>query len=253
MDNKELVIRAVEEKQDLIVDVSDKTFDFAETGFHEFKTAKLYEEVLKEEGFSVEMGLAGMPTAFKAVYGEGKPVIGYLAEYDALPELSQKGGLTKRVPTDDENPDGHGCGHNLLGAGTFAAALAMKAYLEKNPGKGTVVLFGCPSEEKGNGKTLMARDGIFDGVDVAFTWHPSDTNRVVTTSTLANVSVFFRFKGITSQPCSRCTASWPQCTGCRRADERRRQLPERAYHFRCKDSLCLPGRGRHRAECCPGT
>ena len=172
MDNKELVIRAVEEKQDLIVDVSDKTFDFAETGFHEFKTAKLYEEVLKEEGFSVEMGLAGMPTAFKAVYGEGKPVIGYLAEYDALPELSQKGGLTKRVPTDDENPDGHGCGHNLLGAGTFAAALAMKAYLEKNPGKGTVVLFGCPSEEKGNGKTLMARDGIFDGVDVAFTWHP---------------------------------------------------------------------------------
>ena len=198
MDNKELVIRAVEEKQDLIVDVSDKTFDFAETGFHEFKTAKLYEEVLKEEGFQVEMGLAGMPTAFKAVYGEGKPVIGYLAEYDALPELSQKGGLTKRVPTDDENPDGHGCGHNLLGAGTDAAALAMKAYLEKNPGKGTVVLFGCPSEEKGNGKTLMARDGIFDGVDVAFTWHPSDTNRVVTTSTLANVSVFFRFKGITS-------------------------------------------------------
>src|SRR5699024_10490670 len=97
-----------------------------------------------------------------------------------------------------ENPDGHGCGHNLLGAGTLAAALAVKAYLEKNPGKGTVVLFGCPSEEKGNGKTIMARDGIFDCLDVAFTWHPGDVNCVATYSTLANVSVFFRFKGVTS-------------------------------------------------------
>lgn len=178
MDNKELVIRAVEEKQDLIVDVSDKTFDFAETGFHEFKTAKLYEEVLKEEGFQVEMGLAGMPTAFKAVYGEGKPVIGYLAEYDALPELSQKGGLTKRVPTDDENPDGHGCGHNLLGAGTFAAALAMKAYLEKNPGKGTVVLFGCPSEEKEMERPSWRETGF----STAWMWPSPGIRRIQTVS-----------------------------------------------------------------------
>ncbi len=198
MDTREFVTRAVDGKADLIVDVSDRIFDFAETGFHEFKSAELYEKVLKEQGFFVETGLAGMPTAFRARYGEGKPVIGFLAEYDALPELSQKGGCTKRTAADGDNPDGHGCGHNLLGAGTFAAALAVKEYLEKNPGKGTVILFGCPSEEKGNGKTIMARDGVFDGVDAAFTWHPNDENRVVTYSTLANVSVFFRFKGITS-------------------------------------------------------
>lgn len=198
MEKKEFVIQVIEEKKDLIVKVSDEIFDYAELGFHEFKTAALYEKVLKEEGFQVEMGLGGMPTAFKAVYGEGKPVIGLLAEYDALPELSQVGGSTMRVPTEDENPDGHGCGHNLLGAGAFAAALAMKKYLEENPGKGTVILFGCPSEEKGNGKTIMARDGIFEGVDAALTWHPSDMNEVCTVSSLANVSVFFRFKGVTS-------------------------------------------------------
>lgn len=198
MDRKLFVTQAVKEKENLILNVSDQIFNFAEIGFHEFKTAELYEKVLKEEGFQVEMGLAGMPTAFKAVYGEGKPVIGLLAEYDALPELSQVGGSTERRPRPDENPDGHGCGHNLLGAGTFAAALAMKKYLEENPGKGTVILFGCPSEEKGNGKTIMARDGVFDGVDAALTWHPMDVNEAWTVSTLANVSVFFRFKGVTS-------------------------------------------------------
>lgn len=198
MGKKEFVVQAIEEKKDLIVNVSDQIFDFAEIGFHEFKTANLYGEVLEREGFRVEMGLAGMPTAFKASYGEGKPVIGLLAEYDALPELSQKGGFTERVPRDDENPDGHGCGHNLLGAGAFAAALAMKKYLEENPGKGTVILFGCPSEEKGNGKTIMARDGIFDGVDAALTWHPMAVNEAWTVSSLANVSVFFRFKGVTA-------------------------------------------------------
>ncbi len=144
------------------------------------------------------MGIAGMPTAFTASYGEGKPVIGLLAEYDALPELSQEGGCTVRKPAAGDNPDGHGCGHNLLGAGTFAAALAMKAYLMENPGKGTVILFGCPSEEKGNGKTIMAREGIFADVDAALTWHPDCVNEVITYSTLANVSVFFRFKGVTS-------------------------------------------------------
>ena len=198
MTHKDFVTQAIEEKKDLIVDLSDRVFDYAELGFHEFKTVNLYEEVLKKEGFQVEVGLAGMPTAFKAVYGHGKPVIAMLAEYDALPELSQVGGCTERTPRPDENPDGHGCGHNLLGAGALAATLAMKKYLEEHPDKGTVILFGCPSEEKGNGKTIMARDGIFDGVDAAFTWHPNDTNEAWTVSTLANVSVFFRFKGVTA-------------------------------------------------------
>ena len=198
MDKKEFVLKAVADKKALIVDVSDKIFDYAEVGFHEFKTAKLYEEVLKKEGFQVEMGVGGMPTAFKAVYGSGKPVIGFLAEYDALPELSQEGGCTMRKKAAGDSPDGHGCGHNLLGAGAMAAALAVKAYIEEHPEAGTVILFGCPSEEKGDGKAIMAREGVFDGVDAAFTWHPGDKNAIWSESTLANVSVFFNFKGVTS-------------------------------------------------------
>ena len=131
MTHKEFVSQAIEEKQELITNLSDQIFNHAELGFHEYKTAALYEKVLKEEGFQVEMDLGGMPTAFKATFGSGKPVIGLLAEYDALPELSQVGGCTERKPRPDENPDGHGCGHNLLGAGTFAAALAMKKYYEE--------------------------------------------------------------------------------------------------------------------------
>lgn len=177
MNNKEFVCRAIEERQDEIVTLSDRIFDCAETGFKEFQTAKLYEEALKKEGFEVEMGISGMPTAFLARYGTGKPAVGFLAEYDALPELSQKGGCASRTPAAGENPDGHGCGHNLLGAGAFAAAVAVKAYLTEHPGKGSVVLFGCPSEEKGNGKVFMARDGVFDQVDVAFTWHPGEIGR----------------------------------------------------------------------------
>ena len=195
MDKKEFVLKAVADKKALIVDVSDKIFDYAEVGFHEFKTAKLYEEVLKKEGFQVEMGVGGMPTAFKAVYGSGKPVIGFLAEYDALPELSQEGGCTMRKKAAGDNPDGHGCGHNLLGAGAMAAALAVKAYIEEHPEAGTVILFGCPSEEKGDGKAIMAREGVFDGVDAAFTWHPGDKNVVSVGSSLANYQIIYRFYG----------------------------------------------------------
>lgn len=198
MDQKQFVEQAVDQKEKEIVELSDKIFDYAETGFHEFRSAKLYQQMLEAEGFSVEMGICGMPTAFQASYGSGSPVIGLLAEYDALPELSQKGGCPHRTPAEGDNPDGHGCGHNLLGAGTFAAALAMKAWLTENPGKGTVVLFGCPSEEKGNGKVFLAREGKLGILDAALTWHPSDTNEVVTESSLANISVFFRFKGVTS-------------------------------------------------------
>ena len=198
MDKKEFVLKSVNDKKDLLLKVSDQIFNYAEVGFREFKTAKLFEEVLNQEGFQVEMGVGGMPTAFKATYGRGKPVIGFLAEYDALPSLSQEGGCTTRKPAAGANPDGHGCGHNLLGTGSMAAAFAVKAYIEENPEAGTVVLFGCPSEEKGDGKAIMAREGVFDGVDAAFTWHPFDANEIWSESTLANVSVFFSFKGVTS-------------------------------------------------------
>lgn len=198
MDYKQLIEAAIQEKAPVILNLSDRVFDLAELGFQEFKTVQLYVDALKQEGFAVECGLDGMPTAFKATYGSGKPVIGYLAEYDALPDLSQEADSAQRRPTAGDNPNGHGCGHNLLGAGCFAAALGLKRYLEQNPGKGTVVLFGCPSEEKGNSKVYLARDGFFDSLDIAFSWHPFDISGVMGYSTLANVSVFFRFKGVTS-------------------------------------------------------
>lgn len=188
---------AVEGKADRILDLSDQVFCFAETGFREEKSAELFCRKLTEEGFCVEQGIAGMPTAFRAKYGSGKPVIGLLAEYDALPGLGQVGGSVIKQETKG-NSAGHGCGHNLLGAGVFGAALGVKKYLEEHPERGTVILFGCPSEEKGNAKTIMARDGEFDGVDAALTWHPADRNMVASYSSLANVSVYFDFKGITS-------------------------------------------------------
>lgn len=198
MSSAKFVKEVLEKKKTEVERLSDQIFDLAETGFHEFQTVRLYEEALRKEGFEVECGLAGMPTAFRASYGSGKPAVGFLAEYDALPKLSQMGGCTVRKPAEGENPDGHGCGHNLLGAGAFGAALAVKEWLKDHPEAGRVVLFGCPSEEKGNGKTIMAREGVFDGLDAAFTWHPDTVNTVVSYSTLANVSVFFYFKGVTS-------------------------------------------------------
>ena len=164
MNYSQLIEEAVHEKAPVILDLSDRVFDLAELGFQEFQTARLYTDALKREGFTVECGLDGMPTAFKAAYGSGKPVIGYLAEYDALPDMSQEANCAQRQSAGTDNPNGHGCGHNLLGAGCFAAALGLKRYLEQNPGKGTVVLFGCPSEEKGNSKVYLARDGFFDSL-----------------------------------------------------------------------------------------
>lgn len=117
MNYKQLIEDAVQEKSSVILELSDRTFDLAEVGFREFKTVQLYIDALKQEGFDVECGLDGMPTAFKASYGSGKPVIGYLAEYDALPDLSQKANCAERCPAEEGGPNGHGCGHNLLGAG----------------------------------------------------------------------------------------------------------------------------------------
>lgn len=198
MQKKQLIDTAIEENRASILELSDGIFDLAELGFHEFRSAELFVKLLKEQRFEVETGLDGIPTAFKATFGTGKPVIGYLAEYDALPDLSQQPDCPTRQRVKEDVVDGHGCGHNLLGAGCYAAALGLKQYLEANPGKGTVVLFGCPSEEKGNSKTLLARDGYFDGLDIAYSWHPFDNGGAATYSMLANVSVLFRFKGITS-------------------------------------------------------
>jgi len=196
---KEQIKEVLEKNKQKIINLSDEIWKFAEVGFKEFKSSELYVELLEEEGFKVEKGIAGMPTGFKAVYGHGKPVIGLLAEYDALPGLSQKAGQTKKERDLTQlDGAGHGCGHNGIGAGVFAAALAVKEYLKGNEDKGTVIVFGCPSEEKGDGKTIMAREGCFNGIDTAFTWHPGNINMIWNMGTLANISVYFSFTGKTA-------------------------------------------------------
>lgn len=197
MEVKNFILEELKAKRSEIEALGDAIWEFAETSFQEKKSVAYFQEILQKEGFDVEMNLAGIPTAFKAVYGEGKPVVALLAEYDALPGLSQQAGVTVPAPV-IENGNGHGCGHNGIAAGTFAAALVLKKYLAEAKRSGTVILFGCPGEEKGNGKTIMAREGCFDGVDAAFTWHPNDMNLLWGMPTLANVSVYFSFKGKTA-------------------------------------------------------
>ena len=169
--------------------------DFAETALKEYKSVKYLARMLEQEGFTVERGLADMPTAFMATYGSGKPVVGILAEYDALPGLSQKPAITYKEAVNPGAP-GHGCGHNLFGAGSVAAALAIKSVMEQQKLPGTVKLFGCPAEEIVVGKVYMTKDGLFDGLDACFTWHPWNKNRAHIGITLAmnNFEVVFRGK-----------------------------------------------------------
>ena len=157
---KQSALQTIEEKRDLITGIADKIWEFAELSLQEFKSAAAYCEALEKEGFEVERGTCNIETAFAASYGYGRPYIGILAEYDALSGLSQEAGLIERKAI-QEGGNGHGCGHNLLGAGAFAAALGVKAYLEKNEMEGTVILYGCPGEEGGAAKAFMARDRFF--------------------------------------------------------------------------------------------
>ncbi len=167
---------------------------YAEVGYKEVKSSALLQGTLKENGFTVETGVAGIPTAFVATYGSGTPVIGILAEYDALPGLSQDSSPVK-TPMAGMN-SGHGCGHHLFGTGSLAAGIAIKKLLAAGKIKGTLKVFGCPAEEGGSGKVYMVREGLFNGVDIVLHWHPGDNNSVTYTSALANKSAKFRFHGI---------------------------------------------------------
>jgi aminobenzoyl-glutamate utilization protein B len=171
-------------------------WDYAELGYKENKSSALLENTLKDNSFTVEAGVAGIATAFVATYGTGSPIIGILAEYDALPGLSQDNSPTK-TPIANKN-NGHGCGHHLFGTGSVAAGIAIKKLLEAGKIKGTIKVFGCPAEEGGSGKVYMVRDGLFNNVDVVLHWHPDDDNSVIYTSALANKSAKFRFYGIAS-------------------------------------------------------
>ncbi len=194
---KEAALRAVEEKAPLIREAAEKIWGYAELSLQEERSAALYCRLLEAEGFRVERGICGIPTAFSASYGQGRPLIGLLAEYDALAGLSQKAGS---LTQEEQVPGGcgHGCGHNLLGAGAMAAALGVKAWLEETKGPGTVVLFGCPGEEGGASKSFMAREELWRGLDAALTWHPEDANEVVTGSTNSCIQVQYKFTGAAS-------------------------------------------------------
>ncbi|MBD5550193.1 MAG: amidohydrolase [Lachnospiraceae bacterium] len=194
---KQAALTAIEEKKDMIIHVADSIWEYAELSLQEYKSCALYCEVLEKEGFQVKKGISGIDTAFSASFGSGKPVIGILAEYDALSGLSQKAGAVSREEI-ISGGNGHGCGHNLLGAGALAAALGVKAYLEQTEHSGTVILYGCPGEEGGAAKAFMARDGVWKKLDAALTWHPEDVNEVATGSSNSCIQVQYKFKGVAS-------------------------------------------------------
>lgn len=152
--------------------ISDAIWGYAELGLQEFQSARLLADTLENEGFAVERGLAGMPTCFTASYGSGKPVIGILGEYDALPMLSQKGGVPQQDPIVAGAP-GHGCGHNAMGTAGIAAAIAVKRAMEAHGIKGTIKFFGSPAEEIVVSRPYMIRAGLFDGVDAVIDNHSS--------------------------------------------------------------------------------
>ena len=174
--------------------LSDEIWGYAELRFQEHKAVAAQSALLESEGFKVTIGLAGMPTAFVAEAGSGSPIIGFLGEYDALAGLSQVAGAAEPQAVTSGGA-GQGCGHNMLGAGSMLAAVLVKEYLAANGLPGTVRYYGCPGEEGGSGKTFMARDGVFDDLDAAFCWHASTFNGVMSVRTLANIQVYFRFKG----------------------------------------------------------
>ena len=194
---KQTVVEYLDQNKDIFSKASDKIWGFAETRFYVPKSADVLETLLKENDFLIERNIASMANAFIATYGEGAPVVGILAEYDALPQMSQVADAPeKQVLEADGN--GHGCGHHILGTGAVAAAIALSKLIAKGEIKGTVKLFGCPAEESGYGKAFLARAGVFDVADVMFTWHPMDMNTIWGNSSLAVYQIFVRFEGISS-------------------------------------------------------
>ena len=173
--------------------LSDEVWRYAETALQETKSSKALADFAEQKGFRVTRGVAGMPTAFVAEYGSGRPVIGIMGEYDALPGLSQKAEPSRAVL--DAGAPGHGCGHNLFGVGSLAAAMAIKDLIAAGKLHGTVKFFGTPAEEAVGGKLYMLREGVMSGVDVMLAWHPDDQTRADTKSTQAIVDVTVEFYG----------------------------------------------------------
>lgn len=192
--SKAQVLAQIDRDQATYTEIMDKIWELAEVGFQEFKSTALLQDRLKAAGFEVQAGVAGMPTAFIATFGSGQPVIGILAEYDALPGMSQA-----VSPEKQERPGttaAHACGHHAFGAGSVEAAIAVKSWMVATGRKGTLRVYGCPAEEGGSGKVYLVRAGLFNDVDAALHWHSSDSNATTTGPSKANISAKFRFKGV---------------------------------------------------------
>ncbi len=191
--NKAKIAASVENHKSDLISISDEIWRNAETAFEETKSSNLLADYAEKNGFKVERGVAGMPTAFVATYGSGKPVISVLGEFDALPGISQKAQPTKEAL--NKGDAGHGCGHNLFGAGSLGAAIAIKELIEQGKIKGTIKFLGTPSEEKFFGKIWMVREGLWDDVDVNISWHPSAEIKADVQTSLALVDYKIEFFG----------------------------------------------------------
>lgn len=190
---KEKMMKSIDANAEKYGNLAHNIWEYAEVGYQEEKSSALLQETLKEAGFEVKSGQAEIPTAFVATYGSGKPIIGILAEFDALPGLSQKAVPFREARI--EGAAGHACGHHLFGAASTAAAIAIKDWLKESKQSGTVRLYGTPAEEGGAGKVYMVREGLFDDVDAVLHWHPSSMNDASPGASLANKSAKFRFYG----------------------------------------------------------
>lgn len=187
------ITASIEAKQDTYRALALDIWKYAEVGYQETQSAQALQQELQNAGFSIEGGVADIPTAFVASYGSGKPVIGILGEYDALPGLSQAAVPAREILV--EGAAGHACGHHLFGVASAAAAIAIKEWLATEGKSGTIRFYGTPAEEGGSGKVYMVRAGLFDEVDVVLQWHPSSLNDASPGTSLANKSGKFRFYG----------------------------------------------------------
>src|SRR5438128_1221091 len=193
----------IKKKQDAVASIvkhlpeltglSDQIWAYAETALRETRSSKALADYAERQGFAVKRGIAGMPTAFVASYGEGRPIIGVLGEFDALPGISQKAQPTKEAL--EAGAAGHGCGHNLFGAASLGAATAIKELIAAGRLKGTIRFYGTPAEEAIGGKVYMAREGLFNDLDVCMAWHPDDRTHADTQSSQAIVVFTVEFKG----------------------------------------------------------
>jgi aminobenzoyl-glutamate utilization protein B len=194
--DKEKIIASIQGKEADYTKIAHQIWNFAEPGYQEVKSSALLQEELKNAGFDVKAGVAEIPTAFVASYGSREPVIGILAEYDALPGLSNVDEPEQKALV--SGAAGHGCGHNLFGTASVAAAIAVKDWLKTSGHKGTIRLYGCPAEEGGSGKVYMVRAGLFNDVSAVLHWHPGNENSAAITPWLANKNAKFRFYGVAS-------------------------------------------------------